>query len=42
MQALDADDIPDDQADTLEHVLAAERHAALREAFAHCPLAVSS
>jgi RNA polymerase sigma factor (sigma-70 family) len=37
MQALDADDIPDDQADTLEHVLAAERHLALREAFTHLP-----
>jgi RNA polymerase sigma factor (sigma-70 family) len=37
MQTLDADDIPDDQADTLEHVLAAERHLALREAFTHLP-----
>src|SRR5262249_51143178 len=32
LQALDADNIPDDQADMLEHVLAAEWHAALREA----------
>ena len=37
MQALDADNIPDDQADTLEQVLAAEPHAALREALAHLP-----
>ena len=37
LQAPDADNIPDDQASTLEHVLAAERHAALREAFAHVP-----
>jgi hypothetical protein len=37
MQAPDAENIPDDRADTLEHVLAAERHAALREAFAHSP-----
>jgi RNA polymerase sigma factor (sigma-70 family) len=37
MQALDADYIPDDQADTLGHVLAAERHPALREAFTHLP-----
>jgi RNA polymerase sigma factor (sigma-70 family) len=37
LQALDADNIPDDQASTLEQVLAAERHAALREAFAHLP-----
>jgi RNA polymerase sigma factor (sigma-70 family) len=37
MQALDADNIPDDQADTLEQVLAAERHAALREALAQLP-----
>ena len=37
MQAPDADNIPDDQASMLEQVLAAERHAALREAFAHLP-----
>jgi RNA polymerase sigma factor (sigma-70 family) len=37
MQAPDADNVPDDQASTLEHVLAAERHAALREASAHLP-----
>jgi len=37
VHALDADNIPDDQATTLEHVLAAERHAALREAFTHLP-----
>ena len=37
LQALDADNIPDDQASMLEHVLAAERHAALREASAHLP-----
>ena len=37
MQAPDADNIPDDQASMLEHVLAAERHAALREASAHLP-----
>ena len=37
MQALDADNIPDDQADTLKQVLATERHAALREALAHLP-----
>ena len=37
LHALDADNIPDDQAGMLEHVLAAERHAALREAFAHLP-----
>ena len=35
--ALDADNIPDDQATQLEHVLAAERHAALREALARLP-----
>jgi RNA polymerase sigma factor (sigma-70 family) len=36
---LDAEDIPDDQAETLEQglLLAAERHAALREAFADLP-----
>ena len=37
LHAPDTDNIPDDQASTLEHVLAAERHAALREAFAHLP-----
>jgi RNA polymerase sigma factor (sigma-70 family) len=37
MQAPDADNIPDDQASMLEQVLAAERHVALREAFAHLP-----
>ena len=37
MQPPDADNIPDDQASMIEHVLAAERHAALREAFAHLP-----
>ena len=37
MQASDADNIPDDQASMLEQVLAAERHAALREAFTHLP-----
>jgi RNA polymerase sigma factor (sigma-70 family) len=37
MRALDAGGIPDDQASLLEHVLAAERHAALREALAHLP-----
>jgi RNA polymerase sigma factor (sigma-70 family) len=37
LQAPDADNIPDDQASMLEQVLAAERHAALREAFAHLP-----
>jgi RNA polymerase sigma factor (sigma-70 family) len=37
LHALDADNIPDDQAGMVEHVLAAERHAALREAFAHLP-----
>jgi RNA polymerase sigma factor (sigma-70 family) len=36
--ALDAETIPDDQAQTAEQqVLAAERHAALREAFLHLP-----
>jgi RNA polymerase sigma factor (sigma-70 family) len=36
--ALDAENIPDDQAETIEQeLLAAERHAALREAFAHLP-----
>jgi len=33
LHALDAENIPDDQATMVEHVLAAERHAALREAF---------
>jgi RNA polymerase sigma factor (sigma-70 family) len=37
LHAPDADNIPDDQASMLEHVLAAERHAALREASAHLP-----
>ena len=37
LHAPDADNIPDDQANMVEHVLAAERHAALREAFAHLP-----
>jgi RNA polymerase sigma factor (sigma-70 family) len=37
MQAPDAENIPDDRADTLEQVLAAERHAALREAFTYSP-----
>ncbi len=37
MQAPDAENIPDDQASTLGQVLAAERHTALREAFAHLP-----
>jgi RNA polymerase sigma factor (sigma-70 family) len=37
LQAPDADNIPDDQASMLEQMLAAERHAALREAFAHLP-----
>jgi RNA polymerase sigma factor (sigma-70 family) len=33
-----AENIPDDQAKTIEHgLLVAERHAALREAFAHLP-----
>ena len=36
-QAPDTDNIPDDQANMVEHVLAAERHAALREALAHLP-----
>ena len=36
--APDAENIPDEQAKTLEQeLLAAERHAALREAFAHLP-----
>jgi RNA polymerase sigma factor (sigma-70 family) len=36
--ALDAENIPDDQAETIEQeLLAAERHAALREAFVHLP-----
>ena len=36
--ALDAETIPDEQAQTAEQqVLVAERHAALREAFAHLP-----
>ncbi len=36
--ALDAETVPDDQAQTAEQqVLAAERHAALREAFLHLP-----
>ncbi len=35
---LDVADIPDGQAETIEHgLLVAERHAALREAFAHLP-----
>ena len=35
----DADNIPDGQAETIEQgLLAAERHAALREAFTHLPL----
>ena len=34
----DAENIPDDQAETIEQgLLAAERHAALREAFTHLP-----
>jgi RNA polymerase sigma factor (sigma-70 family) len=37
LHAPDADNIPDDQASMVEHVLAAERHAALREASAHLP-----
>lgn len=37
LHAPDADNIPDDQANTVEHVLAAERHAALREVLAHLP-----
>jgi RNA polymerase sigma factor (sigma-70 family) len=37
LHAPDADNIPDDQASTPGQVLAAERHAALREAFAHLP-----
>jgi RNA polymerase sigma factor (sigma-70 family) len=35
--ALDADNIPDGQAEAAEELLAAERHAALREAFTHLP-----
>jgi RNA polymerase sigma factor (sigma-70 family) len=36
--ALDAENIPDDQAETIEQeLLAAERRAALREAFVHLP-----
>jgi RNA polymerase sigma factor (sigma-70 family) len=35
--ALDAAHIPDDQASTAEQVLAAERHAALRQALVHLP-----
>jgi len=38
LHALDAGNIPDDQANIVEHVLAAERHAALREAFTRLPL----
>ena len=37
LHALDAENIPDDQASTPEQALAAERHAALRAAFAHLP-----
>jgi RNA polymerase sigma factor (sigma-70 family) len=37
LHAPDAENIPDDQASMLGQVLAAERHAALREAFAHLP-----
>ena len=37
LQAPDTDNIPDDRANMVEHVLAAERHAALREALAHLP-----
>jgi RNA polymerase sigma factor (sigma-70 family) len=37
-RALDAENIPDDQAETFEQeLLAAERRAALREAFVHLP-----
>jgi len=37
--APDAETIPDGQAEAVEHeLLAAERHAALREAFTHLPL----
>ena len=35
--ALDAAQIPDDQASTAEQVLVAERHAALRQALVHLP-----
>jgi RNA polymerase sigma factor (sigma-70 family) len=35
--ALDAGNVPDDQASTAEQVLVAERHAALRQALAHLP-----
>jgi RNA polymerase sigma factor (sigma-70 family) len=38
LHALDADNIPDEQANMVEHVLAAERHAALREALTRLPL----
>ena len=38
LHAPDADTIPDDQANMVEHVLAAERHAALREALTRLPL----
>ena len=38
LHALDTDTIPDDQANMVEHVLAAERHAALREALTRLPL----
>jgi RNA polymerase sigma factor (sigma-70 family) len=37
LHAPDADNIPDEQANMVEPVLAAERHAALRDAFAHLP-----
>jgi RNA polymerase sigma factor (sigma-70 family) len=37
LHAPDAENIPDDHASMLEQVLAAEQHAALREAFAHLP-----
>jgi RNA polymerase sigma factor (sigma-70 family) len=37
LHVLDAQNIPDDHASTLEQVLAAERHAALNEAFTHLP-----
>ena len=41
--ALDTETIPDNQAGTAEQeLLAAERHAALREAFGTCPRAASS
>ena len=35
--ALDAGNIPDDQASAAEQVLVAERHAALRQALVHLP-----